>query len=86
LAVSAGPLNAGHHAGMNYGMKAVRKVTVVLPEELLKQAEQATGLGTTATIRRGLELVAATRAYRNVRRMRGKVRFSIDLDTLREDR
>ena len=42
-------------------------------------AEKATGLGTTATIRRGLEPVAAARAYESLRGLRGKVRFSVDL-------
>jgi hypothetical protein len=67
-------------------MKAARKVTVVLPEKLLADAERATGLGTTSTIRRGLELVAAARAYESLRGLRGKVRFSLDLAALREDR
>jgi hypothetical protein len=67
-------------------MNARRKITVVLPEKLLMEAERATGLGTTPTIRRGLELVAAAHAYRSLRGQRGKVRFSIDVDRSREDR
>ena len=71
---------------MQYGVTAARKVTVVLPEDLLAEARRATGLGTTPTIRRGLELLAAKRAYDAVRKLRGKVRFSIDLKALRRDR
>ena len=67
-------------------MKAARKVTVVLPEKLLAEAERATGTGTTSTIRRGLELVAASHAYGSLRRLRGKVKFSIDLAASREGR
>jgi hypothetical protein len=67
-------------------MRAARKVTVVLPEKLLADAERATGLGTTATIRRGLELVAAAHAYKALRSLRGKVEISVDLEALREDR
>jgi isocitrate/isopropylmalate dehydrogenase len=67
-------------------MSAARKVTVVLPEELLDSAMEATGEGLTSTIRRGLELVAAGRAARQLRRLRGKVKLSIDLAALREDR
>ena len=67
-------------------MEARRKVTILLPEKLLAEAERATGVGTTATIRRGLELVAAARAYKSLRELKGKVRFSVDLDSLREDR
>lgn len=57
-----------------------------LPDDLLREAQQATGEGLTETVRRGLRLVAAGKAYRELRRLRGKVRFSIDLDALREDR
>lgn len=66
-------------------MKTTR-VTVELPADLLKRARASTGEGITGTIRRGLELVAATRAQERLRTLRGKVRFSIDLDELREDR
>jgi hypothetical protein len=61
------------------------RVTVELPADLLKRARASTGEGITGTIRRGLELVAAARAQERLRALRGKVRFSIDLDDLRED-
>jgi len=67
-------------------MRSVRKVTVELPRELLRRAQKATGDGTTATIRKGLELVAASRAYEEIRRLRGRVAFSVDWKKLREDR
>lgn len=66
--------------------KALKKVTVLLPEDLVSRAQQAHGEGLTPTIRRGLELVAAGRAYRDLRSQRGKVQLSMDLDALREDR
>lgn len=62
------------------------KVTVELPVALLERARASTGEGITATIRRGLEMVAATRAQERLLALRGKVKFSIDLDELREDR
>jgi hypothetical protein len=62
------------------------KVTVELPAQLLDRARASTGEGITATIRRGLEMVAATRAQERLLALRGKVKFSIDLDKLREDR
>jgi hypothetical protein len=65
---------------------ATTKVTVELPADLLERARASTGEGITATIRRGLEMVAATRAQESLLALRGKVKFSIDLDTLREDR
>ncbi len=62
------------------------KVTVELPVDLLDRARTSTGEGITATIRRGLEMVAATRAQERLLALRGKVKFSIDLDQLRDDR
>jgi hypothetical protein len=62
------------------------KVTVELPADLLDRARASTGEGITATIRRGLEMVAATRAQERLLALRGKVKFSIDLDELRKDR
>lgn len=67
-------------------MGTARKVTVELREALLQKAQRSTGKGITATIRQGLELVAAGRAYDKLRKLRGKVEFSIDLKSLREDR
>lgn len=85
-AIRGEALNASINAGIQYGVKAQRKVTVVLPGDLLKKAQLASGQGITPTIRRGLELVAAARAYEAVRQLRGKVRFSIDVESLRKDR
>jgi Arc/MetJ-type ribon-helix-helix transcriptional regulator len=67
-------------------MPPTRKVTVELPRELLRKAQRTTGSGITATIRRGLELVAASRACQELRQLKGKVALSIDLEKLREDR
>jgi len=65
---------------------ATTKVTVELPVDLLERARRSTGEGITRTIRRGLELVAATRAQEQLRALRGQVKFSIDLKALRDDR
>jgi hypothetical protein len=67
-------------------MGAARKVTVELPVDLLRRAQKSSGEGVTATIRRGLELIAAGRAYRDLRRLKGRVSLSIDLASLRDDR
>ena len=61
----------------------LRKITVEVPEEILKKATSATGQGITPTIRRGLELIAASEAYARLRQLKGKVKFSIDLLDLR---
>lgn len=67
-------------------MGAARKVTVELPGDLLRRAQRSTGQGVTATIRRGLELLAAGQAYEELRRLKGRVRFSVDWQQLRKDR
>ncbi|MBI3667864.1 MAG: hypothetical protein HY236_16810 [Acidobacteria bacterium] len=63
----------------------MQKVTVLLPRALVQKALSASGMGLTPTIRRGLETVAAAKAYERLRRRRGKVKFSINVDELRED-
>jgi hypothetical protein len=63
-----------------------QKVTVHVERDLLRRAQERTGKGVSATIRHGLELVAAGRAYEQLRALRGKVKFSLDVKKLREDR
>ncbi|HEX5473728.1 MAG TPA: hypothetical protein VFX12_03615 [Vicinamibacterales bacterium] len=63
-----------------------RKVTVHLPEDLLDRAQKATGQGITETVRQGLRLVAAGETFRQMAKLRGSVKFSIDAARLREDR
>ena len=65
---------------------AIQKVTVHIDRELLRRAKKRTGKGVTATIRQGLELVAASAVYDRLRALRGQVTFSLDLEKLREDR
>lgn len=68
------------------GRMGTQKVTVEIPVSLLRRARRSTGEGITATVRRGLELVAARGAYAALRETRGKVRLAIDLEDLRDDR
>jgi hypothetical protein len=68
-------------------MQAVaRKVTIEVPAELLEKAQNATGAGITQTIRTGLQLVAASEAYAQLRQLQGKVRFSRTFEELKADR
>jgi hypothetical protein len=69
-----------------YEMKAQRKITVLLPTELINQAMSASGIGLTPTLRKGLELVAAKDVYRKLLALKGKFKLDIDLDELRKDR
>ncbi len=67
-------------------MPSIRKITVEIPEELLSKAQKASGAGITQTIRAGLELVAAGRAYDRLLQFKGKVRFSQTPEELKADR
>jgi hypothetical protein len=67
-------------------MEAARKITVEVPAELLRKAQEASGTGITQTVRTGLELMAASRAYARLLEMRGKVHFSRTLAELKADR
>jgi hypothetical protein len=79
-------LNAGMEYGTVPAMETPRKITVEVPPELLEKAQQASGTGITQTVRAGLELIAASRAYSRLRQFRGKVRFSRSVAALRSDR
>jgi hypothetical protein len=67
-------------------MGPARKITVEIPEELLEQAQQATGSGITQTVRTGLQLVAASKTYDRLLELRGKVKFSLTWEELKDDR
>ena len=60
-------------------METQRKVTVQLPGDLVDRAQKASGQGLTETIRQGLRLVAAGDTFRQVAKLRGAVKFSVDL-------
>jgi hypothetical protein len=66
--------------------ETARKITVEVPPELLERAQRASGSGITETVRTGLQLVAASQAYAQLRRLRGKVRFTRTLADLKADR
>jgi hypothetical protein len=67
-------------------MATARKITVEVPEDLLEKAQEASGAGITETVRTGLQLVAASRTYARVLRLRDKVRFTRTLAELKADR
>ena len=67
-------------------MDTARKITVEVPQELLEKAQRASGTGVTQTVRAGLQLVAASRTYACLRKLRGKVRFSRSVTELKADR
>ncbi|HMD39680.1 MAG TPA: hypothetical protein VKH15_10380 [Candidatus Acidoferrum sp.] len=67
-------------------MASPRKITVEVPPDLLKKAQRASGKGITQTVRTGLQLLAATRAYDRLLKFQGKVRFSRTWQQLKDDR
>ena len=62
------------------------KITAHLPVDLLRRAQEVTGQGVTETLKRGLEELTTADAYRRLRALRGKLKFSIDLEELRRDK
>jgi hypothetical protein len=58
----------------------------MLSEELIRRAQRSTGQGLTPTIRRGLEILAASDAYNDLRSMKGEVDLKIDQKSMRKDR
>jgi hypothetical protein len=69
-----------------YCMKTERKVTIMLPEELIKKAMKASGEGLTPTLRRGLQLVAAKDAYRGLIKLKGKFDLGLNYEQVKKDR
>lgn len=67
-------------------MNVARKITIEVSEELLQRAQNASGSGITQTVRTGLMLVAASRSYARLRKLRGKVKFSATVEELKRDR
>ena len=67
-------------------MRPERKITLNVPEELLEAAQRTTGQGVTETVRQGLRLVAAGETFRRLSKLRGSVKFTVDLARLRDDR
>jgi hypothetical protein len=66
-------------------MGRLKKITVQVPEELLESAQNE-GESITDTVRNALEERARHRAYQALRALRGKVKWSVSLKELREDR
>jgi Arc/MetJ-type ribon-helix-helix transcriptional regulator len=81
-------LNTGVNAGIVTSMKStgLKKVTLELPEELLRHAQEETQQGLTETIRQGLQLLTARRAGRALAKLRGKVDLQLNITEMRKDR
>lgn len=67
-------------------MTEMRKITAFVPAKLLESAQAYTGEGVTETLRQALEKLSHQAFYERLKALKGKVKFDIDLDELREDR
>jgi hypothetical protein len=67
-------------------VNGTQKITVEVPADLLARARAAGRGNLTETVREGLRLVVAGRAFSSLRAQRGKVKFSRSAATLRGDR
>ncbi len=61
----------------------MKKLTILVPRDLLQRAQRATKSGATPTVRKGLEVLAAKDAYEGLRKLRGKVKFGMTWKELR---
>jgi hypothetical protein len=71
---------------MKAGMGQLRKITVDVPADDLAAAQEFTGTGVTETVRAALKQFRSTLAQQKLKSLRGKVKFSLSLEELREDR
>ena len=67
-------------------MKVMRKITIILPKDLIKKAQKATGKNLTSTVKQGLKILSANQAYEALLKLEGKLKLDVDLDELRKDR
>ncbi len=67
-------------------MIAFRKITVQVPESLLEKAQAYTGEGVTQTVTAALRRLTSIHAQQELLKLRGKVKFALSLNDLREDR
>ena len=64
----------------------MRKITIILPKDLIKKAQKATGKNLTSTVKQGLKILSANQAYEALLKLEGKLKLDVDLDELRKDR
>jgi hypothetical protein len=70
-----------YHKGM--AKQLMKKLTIMVPNDLLRRAQRATKQGATPTVRKGLELLAAHDAYEGLRKLQGKVKFGLTWQEMR---
>jgi hypothetical protein len=68
------------------GMTEMRKITVRVSRRDLESAQALIGQGVTETVRVAIRTLASARAQQELRKLRGKIRFSMTPDEMRHDR
>ena len=63
--------------------RPTKKVTVILPADILENAQRLTGKGITGTLLDGLRELERKEKRSALRKLKGKVRFELDLDVTR---
>jgi hypothetical protein len=61
----------------------MKKLTILVPKDLLRRAQRATKAGATPTVRKGLELLAAHDVYDRLLALEGKVKFGLTWQEMR---
>lgn len=69
---------------MDRQINNIKKITINLPGQLLKEAQQVTGKNMTETIISGLEILKRSQAYNLAMKLKGRLNLKVDLDTSRE--
>ena len=64
-------------------MPTMKKITLNIPEDLLKEAQELTKDGITETIKLGLLELKKKKARQSLLKLRGKVSFNLDLHKTR---
>lgn len=67
-------------------MSTAKKITAMIPDELMKSAQKVSGAGITQTIKMALELLAKREHYNELKSLKGTYKSQLDLSKLREDR
>jgi hypothetical protein len=67
-------------------MKANKKYSLELEEDLVRSATKATGKGFTETVRQGLRVLAAADSYKELLKLRGSIDLQLDVKALRKNK
>jgi hypothetical protein len=61
----------------------MKKLTIMVPDDLLRRARRATHSGITPTVRQGLELLAKQDVFEQMLKLKGKVKLGMTWQELR---